>query len=1013
MNKAFNPIKYNKDAIIIELKRIIGLLEIKYKRKADSMEILDSLKNADNYICAVFKQDTLLAYDQLEEELLKLAGINDNELIKAILMDRDKVPVEYQEAVLNTHRKKRIETYVEKNNYYRVRIGLPPLNKDGIIIQEIILDDATADTIEVPHGSKLHELPVAKQVILESIKYIEECKKKYPSYEYLDYLAHNKLDLITLRRANNFEIIKFVVDPTLESFDTTFINIYGECREYVVDVIFNRHNNMFAHYEEFMGMMVLIMTIQRVFANLFEAGIQRDFFDLDSIEGIFKTYSVPFIDDMTLENRRILMKNFNNLLRHKATDVALYDILQLLGFERIKIHELYLTKEHVLDENGNPVFLYKEVPDEDHPGNTKRVLDLKNMYKFYFYAVDKKEPNKLLALTDKNNRKSYSEITLPDQEWIEDYELQEYMMNEEYNYVNTKYLDMNIMYKLTQMIFDASLLFKMITDKKNDIAHLKLYLPKLFPDIEVPLFDAVVLCMALIAKNNHMLGNIIWEPSKVMAVLGYNFEADFDKLRREIMNDPHMKDSRLDTMIPNVNIADYRDINTLFLKINALEEYLTKKMAEADTIQTWRSYNRIYRVLMISMYNNKIFKKIDGETAKTFKEYLLDRNVRYGELLNEADNTIVVQYIDSIIFALNKIVPEAKYLFILNDSTSGGLVQGVIDILKRFKSLTVKFNDFNIKYLLNSRYYNMIVCKDQVYILQKAVQFFEDAKPYHDALHEMKLLKMLQDRITTYDKFIYEIYVWLKTKIDARDTVRVLEKASHIFDDLRFKYYDVINTMNKIIIDKDSTDMYEKMIYRNEIANKDYITNNDNKTKYLKINQLLAVIDTNYMDTIKQIISKLLFNDKVNLGEYIEVKISNSLDYEDIDIDDTLKSAVKIDDLDTKLNMIYKSNISKTEKIMKYLDLVYIKEYTLLNAIYDYFIETILDEDILKSIIKKANYSERIVADYYTFIDSIEKEFKPHKDKVTPHQNVRYVIDHRIDNKIKQKEKLIIKRENI
>jgi len=202
------------------------------------------------------------------------------------------------------------------------------------------------------------------------------------------------------------------------------------------------------------------------------------------------------------------------------------------------------------------------------------------MYKFYFYAVDKKEPNKLLALTDRNNRKSYSEITLPDQEWIEDYELQEYLMNEEYNYVNTKYLDMNIMYKLTQMIFDASLLFKMITDKKNEIAHLKLYLPKLFPDIEVPLFDAVVLCMALIAKNNHMLGNIIWEPSKVMAVLGYNFEADFDKLRREIMNDPHMKDSRLATMIPNVNIADYRDINTLFLKINALEEYLTKKMAE-------------------------------------------------------------------------------------------------------------------------------------------------------------------------------------------------------------------------------------------------------------------------------------------------------------------------------------------------------------------------------------------------------------------------------------------------
>ena len=173
------------------------------------------------------------------------------------------------------------------------------------------------------------------------------------------------------------------------------------------------------------------------------------------------------------------------------------------------------------------------------------------------------------------------------------------------------------------------------------------------------------------------------------------------------------------------------------------------------------------------------------------------------------------------------------------------------------------------------------------------------------------------------------------------------------------------------------------------------------------------MIDTNYMDTIKQIISKLLFNDKVNLGEYIEVKIYNSLDYEDIDIDDTLKSAVKIDDLDTKLNMIYKSNISKTEKIMKYLDLVYMKEYTLLNALYSYFKETIIDKELLKSIVKKVNYSERIVGDYFTFIDSIEKEFNPHKDKVTPQQNVGYTIYHRIDNKIKLREKLIIKRENI
>ena len=990
MTKLFNPIKYNKDAIILELKRIVSILEIKYKRKADSMETLESLKTADNFIYAVYKQDTLLAYDQLEEELLKLAGINDNGLIKAILMDRDKVPAEYREAVLNTHRRKRIETYEEKNNYYRVRIGLPPLDKDGILIQKIVIPDDIADTVQIPHGSILHEVPIAKQTALEAIKYIARCKEEHPDYEYLNYLGHNKLDLITLRKANNFEIIKFIVDPSLESFDTTFLNIYSECREYVVDVLFNRHSNIFPHYEEFMGMIVLIMTIQRVFANLFEAGIQRDFFDLDSIEGLFKTYSVPFLDDMTLENRRILMKNFNHLLRHKATDVALYDILQLLGFDRIKIHELYLTKEHILDDRGRPIFLYKEIPDDDHPGQTRRVLDLKNMFNFYFYAVDKKEPNKLLALTDTNNRKTYSEITLPDQEWIEDYELQEYLMNEEYNYVNTKYLDMNIMYKLTQMIFDASILFKMLTDKKNDIAHMRIYLPKIFPDMEIPLFDGVVLCMALIAKNNRMAGNIIWEPSKIMSVLGYNFEADFDRLRREVANDPNMQDTKLASLIPNINIADYRDINSLFLKITALEEYLTKKMAESTTIQTWRSYNRIYRILMLSKYNNKIFQLVNGDTAKTFKEYLLDRNLKYGEVLEEVDSTIVVQYIDSIIFALNKIVPEAKYLFILNDSSTGAMVQSVIEILKRFKSLTVKFNDFNIKYLLNSRYYNMIVCKDQVYILTKVIQYLENAKPYHDSLHEIKILKILRDKITYYDKFIYEIKLWLETNINTRDYVTVLEKASHIFDDLKFKYYDMISTITKVIVSGDNVNITEKMIFRNEINMEDSIYASDERTKYLKIVSLIDQIDTNYMDTIKRIISSLILSEKVDLGEYFEMKSSNNL-LDNIRLKDIVKKDInKYDELVSNIITIYKSNISAFDKIAKYIELIYCEEHVLISAIYDYFKDTVEDRDLLKTIVKEYIINERINAEYYTYIKNIDKELEPYKEKVIPNQDVKF-----------------------
>ena len=53
--------------------------------------------------------------------------------------------------------------------------------------------------------------------------------------------------------------------------------------------------------------------------------------------------------------------------------------------------------------------------------------------------------------------------------------------------------------------------------------------------IPVSIFDAVVILCALISKKNGMKGNIITStPTKVLSVLGFNFEANFDLIRANI-----------------------------------------------------------------------------------------------------------------------------------------------------------------------------------------------------------------------------------------------------------------------------------------------------------------------------------------------------------------------------------------------------------------------------------------------------------------------------------------------
>ena len=68
------------------------------------------------------------------------------------------------------------------------------------------------------------------------------------------------------------------------------------------------------------------------------------------------------------------MKNLNSLLKYKSSDKVLYSICELLGFGDINILKFYLSKVHKMDSNGNPIFLYKEVMNEQ-TGEMETVYD--------------------------------------------------------------------------------------------------------------------------------------------------------------------------------------------------------------------------------------------------------------------------------------------------------------------------------------------------------------------------------------------------------------------------------------------------------------------------------------------------------------------------------------------------------------------------------------------------------------------------------------------------------------
>lgn len=846
--------KYNRDTIINEINRLVLNVVVKHDVHARNNEKLEYRKAADKYIAAVFETDSIYSYPDLDDRAFNAVGIAipADKNIKT-LKDKYGYSDDLIMSLIKAQRRLIIDEYVEHNNYYRSLIGQPPFDDNGNIKDTITLTDAECGIAGCPLNSLIHELDDTQLSRLESKGIIDKYISEFPDYKYLPRMGYNRVDLITARQGLNFQIIKVTINESMDEFDQMFLNVYSECREYVMEILYNRNSSRsFDKYEEFMGLVIMIMTVQRVITRQIKMGIQRDFYDLDNIEGMFSTYAIPFIEDMSIDVRRDIMKNIIDLLRHKSTDVVLYDILSLLGFNKIKISELYLLKEHILDSNNKPIFPKKMItPDPNKPDEQIEVLDKEKAYNLTFITVDKLEQNKMLALSNARNRRSYQEVTQNDPDWIEDYALKEYIMNEEFNYVKTKYLDLSVMYRLTKIQFEAMLLFKMILDNKEKLKNVMIDLPKIMEDTKVSIFDSIVIVMALIAKSKGFKGNIFIDPSKIVDILGFNFDLDLFRFRQVIENNPHIPDNvktRIVDKLPRNEITDADELNKAYTNILALYSYLIDAMNESTTIEEYRALREIYDVLFISKTNTELFKKRDGTIARTFREYLEDVNPVYGHVLDNIDATNVGDFIAHVISALGKLITKNKSLQEYGQSFIS-IVAGVIELLRRFKSLTTRLIDYSVIYLLDSRLYNMIVLRDDIRILEKKAGMDEYIDLYRDVLADILSIEYNIDKLELTDKFTTGIGLDGRSIIDIRD--RLVQYGANLnFSDM-LHVLDLLKSINKIFYVIEKLPLEERARIINNFKIVDMIYNEDKLVKHESRYKWVDVLPS-YQDVLKE-----------------------------------------------------------------------------------------------------------------------------------------------------------------
>lgn len=603
--------------------------------------------------------------------------------------------------------------------------------------------------------------------ILESSGFLQKLIDSYPNENYLNFIGSKKVSIANARTARNFDIL-YVPSCDREVVNWVFATCYNSARDYFVNTVYNYYyRDVYEYYDNFIGLAIIQTAINMTVVKSMQTAIDRDFYDENMVRLLFEMYRVPYMASLPYQTQRRLVKNLNWLIQRKASSEVIYDIASILGYHDMTVYKYYLVKERKFDSNGNLIYADTTSiePTPDINGklvDTEVVInDLKKMYDVYFQKVDIKETNFHNALTDSSNRVDYDSLTQADPLWWDDSqtfdevygdytkytaETESIAYHKQYNYMETKYLGVTISYKMSEVLYDNIILFRMIFDKKDEMEDIVVTLPKITDSLEIKIFDLIVFLCALISKQNHLSGEILTKYSHVMDVMGY-IQEDVDGYRpcdtlafnfdiltnvetyKEVVEKPHMylkpEEKEVFDKYLSIITLDYADIkektkaiDEMFKNIKGLGYFVGRKMSTAQNIQEYQAWRDFYNSIFIGQENAEMFQLgATGRVARTYLEYLSVMNPALYNKVMEAEDSMIYIYIDHAIARLETVVHDLNSLYAVNDSESP-LLQYFIKLIKFFKSYTVDLVDTTTEYVFDSKPDNLFRLIDWYHIHQ-------------------------------------------------------------------------------------------------------------------------------------------------------------------------------------------------------------------------------------------------------------------------------------------------------
>ena len=711
------------DVFLTEFKKCIKSMVVKQSVKASAFETADTKRKSDRYIAMMDGMTEWESFGNFDYEVLVAAGLSPS-LIKDAVTNKELIPYDMRSICMSLQRQYVIDGYVEENDYYRMLNGLPPIEADPS--EYITLG---ANSYGLPENTPIHLMTSGQQDAINAAGLNTKLLAKYPNAQYLLHLGEKKISPYKARTALNYQII-YIEKASISYISNDFTKYYANARNYVMRGLYNNDDrNLYDSYDSFMGFVILIMAVNRVFSAVFKQGITREFYDDNLIRDLFACYNIPYEESIDLKYQRELAKKLNVLLQKKSSNNVLYDIKSLFNYNQVNIYQYHLMKDYRHDSNGDPIIIYKNIIDED--GQEQRVIDYENTFDIYFQKVNIASENIAVELTNPSNRVNYLTIVGDDPYWTNDSDLINKIYTNAFNSIITKYMSIDVAYDVSKLMYETCHAFRLILDAGDSTKNIRIKLP--YVDDPVSLYDTVTFICALVCKKYKLTGEIPIEPWNIATVYGFNFKTDIDYLREAIVDDIdanygeyHKVDPELLKYLKYISINTIEDVRKLYENMEDLRVFLDTAMRLTQDLEAYNAYKKIYNSLLITKDLEEVYTKNDGTYAHTFMELLTDRRpdlaqvvieTEDGELIHDEQEDAEVYITNSINAKLNKtldilsdISEDLSELRFANEKTE--IVNNIEKIINQMKSYTVDMQAAGILYIFDDPHMCMLKILD-------------------------------------------------------------------------------------------------------------------------------------------------------------------------------------------------------------------------------------------------------------------------------------------------------------